>query len=304
MGETATGRAAISIVVATRDRPHHLEACLESLVAGGTAGDEIIVVDSCSRGPATVEIAVASGAKVIRSEVSGASRARNIGWRAAKYSIVAFVDDDVRVSSSWADAISRAFRDFPEAQFVTGRLGLREEDAGTERPVAYFDRGESLAIDSSTLIDFGHGANLAVRAQALDAVGGYDESLGPGARFKAAEDLDLVDRLLDGGHAGRYEPAAQAVHVQWRRRPDLVRLEWGYGVGQGARMALLRRRNRARYRAIHRITWRDQGTADLLLCLRQGHEFETLLVMIRLLGTAIGQLSATLTVGRRSGKKP
>jgi glycosyltransferase involved in cell wall biosynthesis len=301
--EGGARRDAISIVVATRDRPRQLQGCLRSLLESARRpDDEIIVVDSCSRGPATAEIAAASGVRLIRCEVPGASHARNVGWRAARHPVVAFIDDDVRVAPTWAQALSSTFEAFPEVAFVTGRLGLRHEESRTERPVAYFDAEKPLVIDPSVVIDFGHGANLAVRAAALQAVDGYDELLGPGAPFRAAEDLDLVDRLLERGYTGRYEPTAGAVHLQWRRRPDLVRLEWCYGVGQGARLARLRRRNRARYRAIRRITWRDQGGADLVVCLRRGHEFEALLVAVRLVGTATGQLAAMLSevgVGRR-----
>ena len=53
---------------------------------------------------------------------------------------------------------------------------------------------------------FGAGANWGVRRTGLDAVGGFDERLGPATWFAAAEDADLYDRLVLAGYVGRYCP--------------------------------------------------------------------------------------------------
>ena len=284
--------APITVVVATRDRPDMLRDCLHSLTASIGPDDEVVVVDSCSRQPESVEIARRAGARVVRAPVPGASLARNLGWRCASWPVVAFVDDDVRVTLGWAEALRAAFARHPETAFVTGRLGLAPEEADTERPVAHFAPAESFVVDASLADGLGHGANLAVRRAALTRVGGYDEQLGPGARWQAAEDLELIDRLLAAGCTGRHEPTAAAVHRQWRRRRDLVRLEWRYGLGQGARLDRLRALDRTRYAAVRRIVWRAQGWDALARSIRRGHEFETVSTVFRLVGTALGQLGA------------
>lgn len=289
---TAPAGTAISVVVATRDRPELLRDCLDSLAASVGPDDEVVVVDSCSHTADSGEIARQAGARVVRAAVPGASLARNLGWRAANRSVVAFVDDDVRVTMGWAEAMRATFAAHPEASFVTGRLDLRPEDAGAERPVAYFAPSEGFVVDDTVADGLGHGANLAVRRSALERVGGYDEQLGPGAPWHAAEDLELIDRLLAAGCTGRHEPAAEAVHVQWRRRRDLLRLEWRYGLGQGARLARLRRLDPRRFAAVRAIVWRSQGWQSLARSLRAGHEFETASTLARLAGTALGQLSA------------
>ena len=282
----------VSVVVATRDRPEQLHDCLVSLRDSVAAGDEVIVVDSCSSDDRTAEVARIFEVQLVRCDRPGASLARNAGWRRARHGVVAFVDDDVRVAPTWADALRRVAAAHPEASFVTGRLGLRDEDAASERPVAFFDEAVAFVVDEAVIDDWGHGANLAVRREALLSVGGFDERLGPGTPWPAAEDRELLDRLLADGHRGRYEPAVSAVHVQWRRRPDLLRLEWRYGVGQGARLARLSALDRGRYLAVCRIVWRRQGSDDLVRCLRAGHEFDALSILVRLAGTAAGQLTA------------
>ncbi len=294
----------LSVVVATRDRPQMLEECLAALERSVAPDDEVIVVDSASNPHNASLVAAAAerhGARLVVCHLPGASLARNTGWHAGRHGVVAFVDDDVRVSDTWADGVRGVFDDHRAVAFVTGRLALDESGEAAERPVAHFDRADAGVIDQTTAREFGHGANLAVRRGALEAVGGYAEEFGPGARWPAAEDLELLDRLLGAGFAGRYEPSAVATHVQWRARRDLVPLEWSYGVGQGARLARLWSSDRPRARLVGRpILW-DDGARDLARCVRRGYEFGALLALTRLAATARGALGYALT-NLRSGR--
>lgn len=282
----------LSVVVATRDRPQLLDGCLRSLCDALSPEDELIVVDSASKSSATEEIARARGARLIRCSNPGTSLARNAGWRAARGTWVAFIDDDVRVDPQWADAIHAAAKVNAEVSFLTGRLRLVHP---TERPVAVFDEDDAMPIDRRTVEDAGHGANFAARKEALEAVGGYNESLGPGARWRAGEDLELIDRLVVAGLEGQYEPSASAYHVQWRTKTDLLGLEWRYGLGQGARLALLRRLDRERCRAVARRTTVDSGVVELYRSVLSGWERIAMRALIRLAGTAVGFVGMTLS---------
>ena len=298
--EDAGTLPSFGVVVATRDRPELLRGCLEALVRSVASPDEVTVVDSCSKGAETGELARGFGVRVLRAGRPGASMARNLGWRSVSSEVVAFVDDDVRVAPGWAPALRRSFREHPDAGFLTGRLRLKTEERGVGRPVAIFDEESAFEIHTGTVADLGHGANLAVRRTALEAVGGYDELLGPGARWHAAEDLDLLDRLLAGGVTGRYEPAAEAFHEQWRRKGDLLKLEWRYGVGQGARLARLRHSDVSRFRSISRIAWWDMGMRSVGDCLKAGYEFGAVSALVRMAGTAVGRSTAAATARRPS----
>jgi GT2 family glycosyltransferase len=237
--------ARVAVVVATRDRPELLEGCLSSLRAALRDGDELVVVDSASRAPAgTRDLAVTYDARYVRCDEPGASLARNIGWQAADAGIVAFIDDDTRVRAGWADAVAAALSSDGGPAFVTGRLEGPEEHR--ERPVAVFDLDEGFAISKETDEPYGHGANHAVARAALERIGGFDERLGAGGEFRAAEDLDLWDRLLQAGYLGAYVPEMVAWHVQWRRRRNFVGLDWSYGFGGGVRLSKLVRVDRRR----------------------------------------------------------
>ena len=289
------GHGGVSVVVATRDRPALLDSCLTSLCESAGPDDEIIVVNSGPANPHVAALAKAHGVRLIQCTSPGASRARNVGWRAASHELIAFIDDDVRVESGWTDALRGTFCNHPETAFVTGRLGLSEHDEAAERPVAFFDEADPMIIDAGVVETVGHGANLAVRRQALQEVGGYNESLGPGARWTAAEDLELLDRLLAAGFEGRYEPTAAACHVQWRTVNDLWILEWRYGVGQGARLALLWKLDRARCLAVAKSTTWDWGVVELVVALWRGWEKVAARALLRLAGTFVGAVGIAFT---------
>jgi GT2 family glycosyltransferase len=179
--------------------------------------------------------------------------------------------------------------------FVTGRLRLVQP---TQREVAVFDNDDPMVIDRSVVGSLGHGANLAVRREALESVGGFDERLGPGARWEAGEDLELIDRLLAAGCTGRYEPTVSGYHLQWRSTKELFGLEWRYGLGQGARLALLRKLDKERARHVARTSTWDLGVAEVIRGLLHGWEKIAARAAIRLAGTVVGFAGLFFTPAR------
>lgn len=296
-------REPLSVVVPTRNRPDMLERCLTGLVADLEDGDEIVVVDSASSDPAAIEaIGRRHGARVERCPRPGASLARNTGWRAARHELIGFADDDVVVRQGWAAALVGALAD-PGVGFVTGRVVVPEAQLGAERPVAVSTRTERETLHSGLMGDLGASANLAARRSALLAVGGFDETLGPGSWAASAEDLDLFDRLFRAEIGGLFEPAAVVEHDQWRTRRELVRLDWGYGKGMGVRLARLARWDRPRARRLLREAIVDQGIRPVLDDLRHGYEFGAITVATRTLGTLLGVVVGTIrAMGRRERK--
>lgn len=265
----------LTLVVPTRDRPARLAACLDAIERLDPPPREVIVVDSASAAPAATAPAQ-ERATVVRCERPGASRARNAGWRTASGSLVGFVDDDVRVSPGWAAALCEPFAD-ERVQFVTGAVVGGETLAGAaagDRPVAVTDDVPAGPIDRGALGNVGASASLAVRRSALEEVGGFDELLGAGARFRSAEDIDLFDRLLVGG-IGWHAPEAVAHHDQWRSRRELLALEVAYGTGYGVRLAKVLRADPGRGRALARYEAR-RLVADVAHDLRGRYAFGVL----------------------------
>lgn len=223
------------------------------------------------------------------------NRARNIGWRAARHELIAYVDDDVTVDLAWAEGFSKSAAAYPAAAFITGRLSALDDGSQRHGDVAVKDDTEAAVLDRGTRGDLGHGANLLVRASALAAVGGWDESMGAGARFTSSPEADLYDRLFLAGLHGRYEPLARAWHEQWRSPRQLIQLDWRYGFGNGARLAKLVRGDRPRARQIAGEALWSWGLQRLGAPLRDRNKTEIARVTARLAGTGAGFARALFT---------
>ena len=256
------GTGALTVVIPTRDRPEWLSRSLAALAPQAGALGGVIVVDSASRSPEVAQVARAFGARYLREELPGASRARNRGWREAGTDYVAFLDDDLLVRPGWAEALAAAASG-RDVAFVTGRVAL-PDGAVDPAGFALIDHGEARTLDARTRGVLGGTANLLVSRQALAAIGGFDERLGPGRWLSAGEDLDLLDRLVEAGLTGRYEPAAVVECEQWREGAARSRLAWAYGKGMGARFAAMARRSPGRALTRWNELLRLGGLATLL----------------------------------------
>jgi GT2 family glycosyltransferase len=218
----------VSVVIATRDRPRLLADALASIAAGATTPDEVLVVDQSREDATSAVVAANGGATYVRAERPGLSAARNQGARAARNEIVAFCDDDVVVSAGWLAALRAAVG----AGAATGRVERDPRDDGGVVPALVLDETAATYTAPSSR-DVLAGGNMAIRRDVLASVGWFDERLGPGARYPAAEDNDLGWRLLAAGHPIAYEPAALVYHRAWRRTRHYPAVRWRYGRGKG-----------------------------------------------------------------------
>jgi GT2 family glycosyltransferase len=173
----------------------------------------------------------------------GLSASRNLALRATGTELVALTDDDCVPEPGWLAAVTAAFERAPWPAAVTGRiLPLGDPAAGT---YALSSRESTVAVDYSQrtlpwLV--GSGGNFAAPAEVLRRCGGWDERLGAGSPGRAAEDADILYRLLLAGQLVRYEPAAVVRHEQTTRARRLAtRWSYGYGVGVMCGLWLARR---------------------------------------------------------------
>lgn len=292
-------RPALSVVVPTCDRPALLDGALTALTAALKDGDQLIVVESGSADPEPVwAVARGHGAHLIVGDRPGVSHARNLGWRAAAQELVAFIDDDIRVWPQWADAMAGALADHPDAAFVSGRIEI-PEGQGT-LGLTVLDSDQPISYSRSSRGAIGHSANLGMHRAVLEAVGGFDERMGPGGRWPAGEDPDLLDRCLATGGLGWYEPRAAAQHEHWRRARQYVLLQHKYGTGSGARMAKLLRTDRLRFRVVAVDDLWRWGIKAVVVELAKRDPIRALGSLLRLAGMLRG-LVAGLTVPVRNG---
>jgi glycosyltransferase involved in cell wall biosynthesis len=264
---SATG---VSMIVCTRDRADMLTAALDGLRSTLRSTDECIVVDSASSDPRVRTIIEANGMRYVRCELAGLSRARNAGVAVATKAVVAFTDDDCVVRAGWSDAYEKRFDSDGKLGFVTGHVAADKK--GRLTVSVKEDLWARGFTREDPLESMGTGANMAFRVDALNEVGGFDDLLGAGGRFHAAEEQDMFWRLLRAGWAGAYEPAASVLHRQWRTDVQNIRLHVHYGVGRGALVSKIRRIDRAEGRAMRRKDLWTNGLASAWRNLRSGYQ--------------------------------
>ena len=196
----------ISIVVATHDRAAllpRLVGALEKQDAGLGSELEVVIVDDGSRDdtPAVLRDLAATShldLRVERLPVSrGPAAARNVGWRAASGTIVAFTDDDCVPDRGWLSALVAGAR---AADVVQGRT---LPDPAQADAVGPFSR----TVEVTSEDGYYQTCNIAYRRDVLERVGGFDERL-----THSGEDTDLAWRARDAGAVTRFAPDALVLH--------------------------------------------------------------------------------------------
>jgi mycofactocin system glycosyltransferase len=225
-GPATLDRGDVTVVIPARDRAVELAVTLAGI--GDVHG--VIVVDDGSIGPSLVHAADRASAMVLRHDRSlGPAAARNTGWRQATTDLVAFVDADCQPEPLWLERLVPHFGD-PRVGAVAPRIttsSARDRPAGlaryeSARPT--LDRGgQEAPVRPRSRVPFVPTAALVVRRRALEAVGGFDETL------RWGEDVDLVWRLGQAGWTVRYEPATTVAHPVRATFGGWLRQRFDYG---------------------------------------------------------------------------
>jgi GT2 family glycosyltransferase len=277
----------VAVVVCTRDRVDHLRSSLAALATVLRPEDDRVVVDSASRdADGIAAVAAEAGFRVVRCERPGLARARNAGIAGTDAPVVAFTDDDCRAAPGWTERLAAAFRTDDAVGFVTGAVAADRE---TKLPLAVGSGGAARRFGrTDDPLKCGHGANIAFRRAALEAVGGFDEALGAGTPLRAAEDSDMFWRLLAAGWAGVHDPEAIVTHVQWRTTGEALRISWGYGIGAGAMVVKgIRSGRRDGWRLLGRLLW-TAGVRQSWRDLRAGYQTGAVSAVARMAGVVDG----------------
>ena len=287
-------RPPIACVIASRDRPEHLAAALASVLRSRRPGDEVVVVDSASRDDGTRRVAEGAGVRCVRCDQPGVARARNAGLRATSAAVVAFTDDDCLVTPEWAASVAAAFESAADdVAFVTGRVLPDQQVA--EMLSVLVDETPRTFTGAQEPSGIGHGANMAWRRVAFEAIGGFDETLGPGARLRYAEEHDAFWRVLRQGWSGAYDPSVVVTHRQWRGRTEFLKIKWGYGFGTGAFASKVTRLDPGLgVRMLRESVW-DRGLGQAWRDLRSGYEAGAAGGVAKTAGVFVGAVRGALT---------
>ncbi len=242
----------LSVVLCTWNRAPLLRDALECLVRQVAAPPhEIVVVDNNSTDDTAQVVRSFQWCPAIRylyEPQPGLSHARNAGVAATTGELVAFTDDDVRVTPNWMATIATVAGRYPDAACYGGPvlpqwstpapawlteeqwIALGVQDHSPEPFRADLTRQVCLI-----------GANLILRRSALERVGPFDPAVQRvGDGIGSTEDHEYHRRLWDAGYHGVYDPALRvgAIVTEERLAKGYHR-KWHFGHGRHiARMRL------------------------------------------------------------------
>jgi GT2 family glycosyltransferase len=156
-----------------------------------------------------------------------------MGARAAQTPLLAFTDDDMEADREWLASLYRALTQAGSRAAVTGRVVSGAPERAGAFVAATVDRSTPAVYSGRLGVDVLAGGNMAMHRDAFLRLGGFDERLGPGTAFPAAEDNDLGFRILRAGLPIVYVPDAVLTHRAWRGADDYIGLRYAYGLGKG-----------------------------------------------------------------------
>jgi len=245
-------RERVSVVIATRERAESLERCLVSLFDQTRAPDEVIVVDNAPVSAATARMLAARWSDRVRyvlEPVAGLGRAHNAGMQHVTADIVLFTDDDVVLDRHWLAAMAAPMEEDAAVGCVTGLILPAELETraqfwterhggfgkGLQRRVYDLDANRPDGVlFPFTAGQFGSGANMAFRADALRAIGGFDDALGAGTLARGGDDLAAFFSVVSAGFRLVYQPQGIVWHYHRRGEEGMRRQAYCYGMGLGA----------------------------------------------------------------------
>ena len=245
----------ITVIIPTKNRCELIRELLNSLenLRGLTRiQPNIIVGDNASADstPKIVEMRKTSfPTELILLNVSspGKSAVLNQAIRRSTGEVLAFLDDDVVVDSSWLEEIENFFQSNRAHCVGQGRIRTGLGDPPDPEIRRLLQRYRTIPeLEFSNDIGDLHslnGANIAIRRTVFDRVGYFDERLGPGASG-TSEDVELAQRIRKADMKIAYMNRAIVYH-----RVDRERLTEKYFKQthwrQGASRFLMKKRSSA-----------------------------------------------------------
>ncbi len=206
---------------------------------------ELVVVDNNSS-DATPEVCLDFAdrlpIRVVTEKNQGHSFSRNCAIDHAHGDYIIWTDDDVLVDPNWMNAYDLATDNHPDAAFFGGKIIPHFEhkvpqwvNRNWEICVGVFagrDLGdESFEIDSTTTLPYG--ANFVTKREIQNQFR-YDPQFGRIAKgVRGFDEIDVLSRMLQAGHTGRWVPQSTLRHWIPESRTTLKYVsDFYYGQGE------------------------------------------------------------------------
>lgn len=236
----------ISVCVPS-SRPETVAETIQSIVAQSWSNWELIVI---GQGNANEERTIATKEAIVNASddsrvryihrlEKGATRARNTGMYAATGDIFAFIDDDCEAHPNWLSTLVSVFERDPEIGLVGGAVaappkkgrGLAKCPTVTPSETIY----EPELMDGTPPPGWDWiSCNVALKREVAERIGDWDEYLGPGTEFPAADDTDYLLRAEALNVKMATTPRAVVTHTYgYRYNQQLIKHIRNYSYANG-----------------------------------------------------------------------
>jgi glycosyltransferase involved in cell wall biosynthesis len=231
MSDNANQKPLVSIVIPAYNCENTISKCLDSLLNLDYLNLEIIVINDGSTDSTGEILKQYSNIRIINTENSGPSRARNIGVREAKGAFIAFTDADCIVEPDWIDELFKGFWDERTAG-VGGDQQSPDDETPFGKNIQDFMKTVGFVSDymktGDKFIKTRHNptCNVMYRKKALFEAGLFDEKLWPG------EDVDIDLKITRLGYDLYFNPRANVRHYRPKTQRAFSRMMRRYGWAQ------------------------------------------------------------------------
>jgi glycosyltransferase involved in cell wall biosynthesis len=241
----------LSVIVATRNRADQIRPCLESiataLAKASPLDAEIVVVNNGSTDN-TSEIVKAWAWEcpfpvcLAYEPRPGLSYARNQSLKSARGELLAFTDDDCRLSPDYINDLLRHDAADNEPVIRGGRIELGNP---ADLPITIKTTSDRQRfnqrmhpITGQPIIGLISGCNMTMRRAVTDRLGPFDERFGAGAFIPSAEEADYHYRAYLADITLEYVPDMVVFHHHGRKQKQVAyNLYRQYAIGEGALFA-------------------------------------------------------------------
>jgi len=210
----------VSVLICTKGRPEGISLVARSVLASEHDNLELIVVDQSDdlqTETALKQLPDDGRLRYVRSHTRGKGAAMNEGLALAGSDIVICTDDDCEAPPEWVGGMAAAFGAHPRIATVYCNVVAGAFDPAEGYIPTYLSPPDRLLTSvTDARCGLGMGAGMAFRRDVIQAIGGLDESLGPGARFPSCDDWDLGLRSLLKGWAVYQTSEVTIVHHGFR----------------------------------------------------------------------------------------
>jgi glycosyltransferase involved in cell wall biosynthesis len=194
----------VSVIVPVRDGYEHLVELLAGLRLQTFPRDrfEVVIGDDGSTDRRHFELAKSDGwVRVVAGPATNSYAARNRAVGVSRGPVLAFCDADCRPEPTWIESGLAALA---TCDIVAGRIVYRPPAKPTVWTAIDMETGKDHARLVTDAV--AETANLFVRRELFDRLGGFDASIAEGG------DFDLVERAVRGGALLRYAAEPVVTH--------------------------------------------------------------------------------------------